>query len=193
MLFKVKDIIVTSQKKIMRHLFLKVLLFIVLLNLVSCNNDGNYKILKRAIGSEIAIPQNIVKIPDTTTNYKIDPQSKYKLIHYVPSQDCIDCYMKFMVPWKEIFEQYSSRRDISIYIIFNTADIFDLTIYKEKYNLNYTFFLDPDSLFMKSNKMLVFDNPDLNTILTRNDTLLLYDNIENISMKELIFKTIDNK
>jgi|GEM_PF-2799514 len=55
----------------MRHLFLKVLLFIVLLKLVSCNNYGNYK---------------------------IDPQSKYKLIHYVPSQDCIDCYMKFMVP-----------------------------------------------------------------------------------------------
>ena len=177
----------------MRHLFLKVLLFIVLLNLVSCNNDGNYKILKRAIGSEITIPQNIVKIPDTTTNYKIDPQSKYKPIHYVPPQDCIDCYMKFMVPWKEIFEQYSSRRDISIYIIFNTADIFDLTIYKEKYNLNYTFFLDPDSLFMKSNKMLVFDNPDLNTILTRNDTLLLYGNIENISMKELMFKIIDKK
>ena len=186
-------IVTLQKKKIMRHLFLKVLLFIVLLNLVSCNNDGNYKILKRTIGSEITIPQNIVKIPDTTTNYKIDPQSKYKLIHYVPSQDCIDCYMKFMVPWKEIFEQYSSRQDISIYIIFNTADIFDLTIYKEKYGLNYPFFLDPDSLFMRSNKRLVFDNPDLNTILTRNDTLLLYGNIENISMKELIFKTIDNK
>ena len=101
--------------------------------------------------------------------------------------------MKFMVPWKEIFNRYSSRQDVSVYIIFNTADIFDLKIYKEKYNLNYTFFLDPDSLFIKSNKMLVFDNPDMNTILTRNDTLLLYGNIENITMKELMFKIIDKK
>ena len=193
MLFKVKDIIVTSQKRIMRYLFLKVLLFVVLLNLISCSNNGNYKILKRTIGREVAIPQNIVKIPDTTTNYKINPLSKYKLIHYVPAQDCIDCYMKFMVPWKEIFNRYSSRQDVSVYIIFNTADIFDLKIYKEKYNLNYTFFLDPDSLFIKSNKMLVFDNPDMNTILTRNDTLLLYGNIENITMKELMFKVIDKK
>ncbi|MBR5857211.1 MAG: hypothetical protein IKY70_08045 [Bacteroidales bacterium] len=161
-----------------------------LLVLASCNNDSYDKILKRVIGSEIVIPQNIVKIPDTTTNYRIDPLSKYKLIHYVPAQDCIDCYMKFLVPWKEIFEQYSSRQDVSIYIIFNTADIFDLTIYKEKYSLNYPFFLDPDSLFIKANKRLVFDNPDLNTILTRNDTLLLYGNIENISMKELMLRCI---
>lgn len=181
------------MKKVMMCFRIKILLLVAGLTLVGCDDKSNHKILKKTIGRKIVIPQNIVKIPDTTTNYTIDPQSKYKLVHYVLSQDCIDCYMKFMVSWKEIFNRYSSRQDVSIYIIYNTADIFDLTIYKNKYGLNYPFFLDPDTLFIKNNNDKIVINNCFNTLLLRNDTAILYGNIENIAMKNLILGTIDGQ
>jgi hypothetical protein len=98
-----------------------------------------------------------------------------------------------MVSWKEIFNRYSSRQDVSIYIIYNTADIFDLTIYKNKYGLNYPFFLDPDTLFIKNNNDKIVINNCFNTLLLRNDTAILYGNIENIAMKNLILGTIDGQ
>lgn len=156
------------------------LIFSLFLILPSCCTSEQKEIEKELLslmGKRIElgttlIPFSLDSIPDNLTD-SLRNKSRFKVIYYIDSINCSECEIRTMAPWHNYIKSY--KNNLSVWIIFNSSDIQNIQVAMEKYNLNFTYFLDVESNFKKANPF-ISNNKLFNCVLTQNDTIVLIGN-----------------
>jgi hypothetical protein len=151
----------------MKYKLVFYLLGIIFLN-HNCKQSNSLlkEYLKAFIGTDVIIPESLLKFNDI--NHHIREGVKYKLVFYVDSSSCNQCYLNMaIVTWSNLMNKFENK-DFNLYIIFHSQDIEELQTLFKSYNLDIPFFIDLYGDFMNENKL-----PPTNIL----HTFLLEDNI----------------
>ena len=157
----------TKKNKILCSLFL-----IVCASVISCkqsNNNSLQRHLREFVGTEITIPESLLLFNDT--NHYIREDVKYKLVFYVDSLSCTQCFLNAgVVTWANLMNKFESR-DFNLVIVFHSQDIEVLQELFKTYNLDIPFFIDFYGDFEESNNLP--SERMLHTFLLKDNTVVL--------------------
>lgn len=122
-----------------------IVISIILFTLSGCYNNEEkelIKFLKEVLGTRMDVPRDIIPFAlSNSVTFQNSLESKYKIIHFIDSMECSECYIKSLYKWEVFFNQENSRI-APIFLIFNTDNVFDIKMFMEKYELNFPYFLD---------------------------------------------------
>jgi len=133
------------------------------------NNNSLQEHLKEFVGTEITMPEGLLLFNDI--NHHIRGEAKYKLVFYVDSLSCTQCYFNMAIPaWAKLMNKFENS-DFNLMIVFHSQDIESLREQFKTYNLDIPFFVDLYGEFEESNKLP--DERILHTFLLEGNSVVL--------------------
>jgi len=175
----------TYEHKIILSLFL-----IICMSVVGCkhkNNNSLQEHLKEFVGTGITMPESLLLFNDI--NHHIREDAKYKLVSYVDSLSCTQCFLNAaVVTWSNLMNKFEDS-DFNLVIVFHSQDIEGLREQFKTYNLDIPFFIDFYGDFEESNKLP--SERVLHTFLLEDNTVVLAgDPSNNSKLMQLYEKEI---
>lgn len=174
------------------------LLFITLLLLSSCKEDGKNRIARLVAewqGKEIVFPKEIIftRHASDTVDYRI-PQSEYKVLVYVDSVGCTSC--KLQLPkWKELIAYTDSVTggNVPFIFFFHSKDYTEIRHLLKRDGFELPVCVDMDDQLNKLNKFPV-DITFQTFLLDKNNKVAVLGNpVHNPAIRDLYIKQITGK
>jgi len=173
----------------MLNKFLLIVFFSIAL--VSGCTDGREKYIRRIIGSELFISEELMTKVDGNESHLSELDKELRIVVFSDSSNCNACDIRFplwKIKYKELNLLYG---DIGLIYIINTSDIADMELNANIVNAAGLRLYDTKGIFSKNNQ--VFNQREFNVFLIdRDNKIILVGNpLENHKLYALYKRAIE--
>lgn len=177
----------------------KIGLLLILFSILSCSEKGSKKTIEKLVcqwnGKEVYFPSDSIFLMHKSNKiaYRM-PLTKYKIVHYIDSMDCVN-YALQLQQWTKFIDNLNtfSGEEIAYLFVFHCKNERELKISLRQEDFHYPVFFDKVGTFNKLNNLPA--NKLFHTFLLNkeNKVMTLGNPIYNPKIKELYFNVIAEK